>query len=142
MTASELVLTIESLGGRLTTDGNSLRCDLPADLESMVDILQSLKPAVVDLLQRRATDEVATWLCRYCVAYPEVSAKPEILFREFTRARRNTSIVEYHTFVAFLQASGFLMDDDGMIVGVCLAADWDAERWWERNTNGGSNGIV
>jgi hypothetical protein len=164
MNASEVLEAVQCVGGSLISNGERIRYALPRSAIWLIDELVHHREEVLNLLKSRKgrfagdakervqvkacdgssrlpfADSVGQWLLGRCVVSWRCASNPHILHREYCRWARTpvltTAALPYEAFISALRELGWRSDEDGMIVGLCLGADFlaaiDSEGKWPR----------
>ena len=161
MNASEVLEAVQCVGGSLISNGDRIRYTLPKSAFWLVDELIHHREEVLNLLKSRKrrfagdakervqveatcdggsnrqafADSVGRWLHECCVVSWRCTSNPRVLHREYSRWAR-TLVRSYEEFITALSERGWRLDEDKMVVGLCLAEDFlvavDSERTCRR----------
>jgi hypothetical protein len=135
--ALELIRTVEANGGQLRVDGQYLVI-APRDAgEPLIDELRQHKSEIIDLLQKRPDaaeslrdDGWGIWLLERCVFRDSWWGGTGALHLDFASwciARMQPVPASRRAFVAALQSEGFQVTSDGLVYGLILKADLEAQ---------------
>lgn len=131
MTTVVLLSLVERAGGVLSLRDNRVVCDLPEDAAHYMSELRQRRDDVLRLLQQRLADTLARWIADQCVCSARCVSNPTIIRREFV----GWSGLECSEgdFLAEMHRLGFMLDEDGMLAGLALGADFIAACEYERS---------
>lgn len=124
MTTVALLSLVERAGGILTLRDDRVVCEVPEDAAHFLPELRQRRDDVLRLLQQRLAENVRLWVAFQCVACPGCAANPRILHREF--CRWGGLACSESAFLAEVRRLGFPLDDDDMVAGLALGADFVA----------------
>ena len=134
MSPRELVQAFESARGVLTVDGGDVRFFCPKSAAPFVELIRHHREGVLEILQVRAMESVLRWIQQRCVCARRVRANPRILHREysFTKCAKRFAL-SYENFLETLLDDLHLhVDEQGMVLGLCLSEDFLAAVVLER----------
>jgi len=134
--AQELIQAVEANGGRLVIEGDYLVVYPSEAGEPLVEELRLHKPAIIHLLLTRAAtpDEAAIgwalWLLERCIYRDRWWGGVGCLYLDLAGwlAERGRPVpVSRLAFEKELQAEGFQITPDGLVYGLILKADLEAD---------------
>jgi hypothetical protein len=131
MTTVALLSLVERAGGVLSLRDDRVFCEVPEDAAHLLAELRQRRGDVLRLLQQRLADSVRLWVACQCVACAGCAANPRILHREF--GHWGGVPCSESAFLAEVKRLGFPLDEDGMVVGLALGADFIAACQYERS---------
>jgi hypothetical protein len=133
--AQELILIVESRGGRLTIEGEKLVIEPQSAALPLADSLRTYKPEIVALLQSRSEQEAESaperdalglWMLARCVYRDRCFGGVGALYLSLARwcAEHGRPAPESRrAFAAVLLAKGFTVTTDGLVVSLVLRED-------------------
>ncbi len=135
--AQELIRIVEARGGRLTIEGEKLVIEPGEAALPLVDSLRAYKPEIVALLQSRAepdatpeSDALGLWMLARCVYRDRAWGGVGALYLDLARwcAAQGRALPESRrAFTAELLAEGFAVTTDGLVCGLMLGEDSEAQ---------------